>query len=278
MKPSYSCKGLSFVLYVCCTCHSGPIVTFPLPKEKDKKRMDEFLSTYDDDLHDYKYYKGSSLAEKLRDREHEVVEDEKDRAKEREELISAGYYPIEQPSEQHSQVGDAPKENSSTLAQQKPIPALEQQPLNPPIKAAFHSEYDLAPPEKPKVSIVIGTKTSSSGSAATSGQGESENRVAGTKRKTLDVFNTDEDDEHEKVAKRKPVSLPTQEEKASAPPVKEYTAEEKKKIMKNLVDSIPTSKGDLFNYQMKWDMLDEVCMKAALSVHTLRFLLVRYIL
>ncbi|KAM4529737.1 RNA-binding protein 25b isoform 3-T3 [Fundulus diaphanus] len=53
---------------------------------KEGKRLKEFLEDYDDDRDDPKYYRGSALQKRLRDREKEMEVDERDRKREKEEL------------------------------------------------------------------------------------------------------------------------------------------------------------------------------------------------
>ncbi|KAK6297743.1 hypothetical protein J4Q44_G00323260 [Coregonus suidteri] len=53
---------------------------------KEGKRLKEFLEDYDDDRDDPKYYRGSALQKRLRDREKETEVDERDRKREEEEL------------------------------------------------------------------------------------------------------------------------------------------------------------------------------------------------
>ncbi|MGH0128124.1 UNVERIFIED_CONTAM: hypothetical protein FKN15_011174 [Acipenser sinensis] len=53
---------------------------------KEAKRLKEFLEDYDDDWDDPKYYRGSALQKRLRDREKEMEADERDRKREKEEL------------------------------------------------------------------------------------------------------------------------------------------------------------------------------------------------
>ncbi|XP_030626823.1 RNA-binding protein 25 [Chanos chanos] len=53
---------------------------------KEAKRLKEFLEDYDDDRDDPKYYRGSALQKRFRDREKERELDERDRKREKEEL------------------------------------------------------------------------------------------------------------------------------------------------------------------------------------------------
>lgn len=225
----------------------------------------------------YHVHRSNALADRLRDRELEVEEDEKDRLREREELENQTLRSEEEEEEDMETAGEQqwareaqqpapqplPKDHDSDveeeeegegdhqlLVQQKPIPFLKEEPP-PVINAAFHSEYHLVEEDsKPKVAFEIGSKVPSATGESSSG--------SGVKRIALGVFGTDE--EQEEGPKKKPLTRPSAVEEQSAPPpiVKEYSAEERKKVMKTLVDSIPTSKGDLFAYQIKWDYLDTV--------------------
>lgn len=53
---------------------------------KEAKRLKEFLEDYDDDRDDPKYYKGSALNRRLKEREKEIEIDSRDRQREKEEL------------------------------------------------------------------------------------------------------------------------------------------------------------------------------------------------
>ncbi|CAF0855959.1 unnamed protein product [Rotaria sordida] len=55
-------------------------------EEKEGKRLLAFLEDYNDENDDPKYYKGTSLARRLKDREHEIETDNRDRRHEKEEV------------------------------------------------------------------------------------------------------------------------------------------------------------------------------------------------
>lgn len=55
-------------------------------EEKETRRLKEFLEDYDDERDDPKYYKGGSFSKRLRDRQKEMDNDEKDREQEKREL------------------------------------------------------------------------------------------------------------------------------------------------------------------------------------------------
>ncbi|CAF0775533.1 unnamed protein product [Didymodactylos carnosus] len=55
-------------------------------EEKEGKRLLAFLEDYSDEKDDIKFYKGTALARRLKEREHEIEIDNRDRYKEKEEL------------------------------------------------------------------------------------------------------------------------------------------------------------------------------------------------
>jgi RNA-binding protein 25 len=57
-----------------------------LEEDKEARRLKEFLEDYEDDRDDPKYYKGSALSRRLKEREKEMELDERDRQREKDEL------------------------------------------------------------------------------------------------------------------------------------------------------------------------------------------------
>lgn len=53
---------------------------------KERKKIAAFLEDYEDERDDEKYYRGSALARRIRDREREIESDERDRKKEKDEV------------------------------------------------------------------------------------------------------------------------------------------------------------------------------------------------
>lgn len=84
------------------------------------------------------------------------------------------------------------------------------------------------------------------------------------KTSVQDVFNTAEDDESETFAKRRRLPLfddntdSNQSSQSNQLKGNSLSAEEKRKQIKNLIDSIPTSKEQLFNYTIDWSIVDTV--------------------
>lgn len=78
------------------------------------------------------------------------------------------------------------------------------------------------------------------------------------KLKVSDVFNQD-DDEEEVPKKRKLIPLEyTHEERNAVHPVR--TSEDKRKLVRALIDKIPTKKEDLFDYNLDWSQVDTALM------------------
>lgn len=79
------------------------------------------------------------------------------------------------------------------------------------------------------------------------------------KLKVSDVFNQD-DDEEEVPKKRKLVPLEyTHEERNAINPVR--SAEDKRKMVRALIEKIPTKKEDLFDFNLDWTMVDPTLME-----------------
>ena len=78
------------------------------------------------------------------------------------------------------------------------------------------------------------------------------------KKLTVDsVFNQDDDNNEPK--KRKLIPLDYGEEDQSEPADKKAaTAEEKRQKIKQLIESIPTAKDELYAFTVDWDIVDQV--------------------
>ncbi len=87
---------------------------------------------------------------------------------------------------------------------------------------------------------------------------------ASAKRRKLtvgDVFSQDDDTTDSGRKKRKLVPIEYSEEEMKAVGQAQLiasAAEEKRKTIKNLIEKIPTAKDELFNYNVDWNIVDEV--------------------
>lgn len=87
-----------------------------------------------------------------------------------------------------------------------------------------------------------------------------------SKRKKLtvgDVFNQDDEDSSSGAKKRKLVPLDYDDDKDGK---KGATAEEKRLKIKQLIESIPTAKEELFAYSLDWNIVDQVKEDTTLSL------------
>ena len=100
-----------------------------------------------------------------------------------------------------------------------------------------------------------------------------------SKRKKLtvgDVFNQDDEDSSSGAKKRKLVPLDYDDDKDGK---KGATAEEKRLKIKQLIESIPTAKEELFAYSLDWNIVDQVKGSVSCGYHpfTLLILCLTYI-
>ena len=75
------------------------------------------------------------------------------------------------------------------------------------------------------------------------------------KAKLENVFNTEEDEVEQK-PKRKLVPIDYSEEDDDKE--KKMSSDDRKKMIENLVSSIPTVKEEVFAYELKWEAIDKV--------------------
>lgn len=92
------------------------------------------------------------------------------------------------------------------------------------------------------------------------GSSSSPTESISSKRKKLtvgDVFNQDDEDSSSGSKKRKLVPLDYDDDKDGK---KGATAEEKRLKIKQLIESIPTAKDELFAYSLDWNIVDQVAI------------------
>ena len=82
------------------------------------------------------------------------------------------------------------------------------------------------------------------------------------------MFNPDEDEGLGSKPKIKLVPLEyTEEEQQAVGRTNKIPKEEKNKMVQNLVNTIPTAKEELFAYELKWETIDKVSMRASAVYH-----------
>ena len=257
-------------------------------EEEEKHRLLEFLEDYDDDRDDVKYYKDSSLARRMRDRELEAQADARDRQRELEEMedvlrkqmsgeierpassaitpssdtakSSAVPTPTETPTNNHVETAAALRPTFSSVSSSVKNEQSPAQPDSSPgqeTSPAQETEMRSPSPE-PQQQRDNGEKTSADETSSKKfGFGMRSNTVA-NKNKLDTVFNSNEDDTHvEDEPKKKPLSRlnDTSNDKAGAKDAP--SVEDKRKLIKNLIEKIPTVKEELFAFPLKWDIVDQ---------------------
>ncbi|XP_059164253.1 RNA-binding protein 25-like [Physella acuta] len=303
---------------------------------REARRLKEFLEDYDDLRDDPKFYKGSGLMRRLKEREKEKELDNRDRQREKEEFeeIKRKLFDEGHPDAE-TEVARMEREREEHLLPRLHLQEIKQQQQQPPPPPPVVAESDSEPepiPEPPKPiadspkqrnhhqaisnppqHVVAEPKRSPSlstspistdsrisapglfmdessqsslpGALVSTARSRDEignvaariklgpsvspdsSSLPGTsiqldgKRKKFtigDVFNQDDDDNMEP-KKRKLIPLDYDDDK-SAGGDKKATAEEKRQKIKELIESIPTAKEELYAYTVDWDIVDQNLM------------------
>ena len=147
------------------------------------------------------------------------------------------------------------------------------EPLRPEEAALKKEEAEKAESPQTGMKLTFGLKKSGSGTGAAT-------LPPAKKAKLEKVFNPMEDDREKKTKKKLvPIDYSEEEEEAvgmvgrrgstsvdeaarrvSTAEEHKMGSEERKKMIQNLVNSIPTSKDDVFAYELKWEAIDKVCL------------------
>lgn len=254
---------------------------------KEAKKLKHFLEDYDDAKDDPKYYKSSSLFKRRRDFEKEKEEDAKDRQREHQEIeelkkqILAEGNDIdadEEARKRHQAQEDALLKKMRADSSPNPHLPLGQK---PPVEKeegedeSSSSSEESEDDENSKEPPVIGWTTVDTPASGTPGgstnlgpPGRSASNTPNSpsvqpaqerkiviqiKPKLNGVFGEDVDDDDRHVARKKlkPFEI-TKEERMQS-----MTAEEKKKLIKELIDGIPTAKEELFARSIDWNVVDK---------------------
>ena len=224
---------------------------------KEAKKLKIFLEDYDDERDDAKYYRASVMKGRLRERQKEMEEDERDRRTEKRELeelrrrLSEEGHPdpdVEAAKRMNHKVQEksvndkirelmvqargksqAPEDSLSGLSDSSPK-AGEELHVNPfsfaGKKAAAAPVVSSPCPERPK-------------------------------RTVADIFNTMDDEESGSKKRRRLPTLNDDDENSTS---RLLSSEEKKKQIRDLISEIPTSRDELFSFTIEWEFVDKVLM------------------
>eukprot|EP00794_Sanderia_malayensis_P019916 gene19916-21863_t len=262
---------------------------------EERIHLKEFLEDYDDDRDDVKYYRGSALSRRMRDREMEAENDNRDKQREMEEIDEILRKKLVEPAPEKEPelpvVNRVIKQEKTPekiadvepqpLAQPQPQP--QSQPLMKPTFASVQAEQRSPTPEEaipvpvnksdisnspPAVASPVGVKRESeeeeeveqpSKKKTTIGFGLKATTVSQTSNKKLEsIFNAKEEEQSsEDQPKKKLSKIETKEEEEEEKKKAASSADEKKKTIRNLIEKIPTGKDELFQYPIKMDMIDQ---------------------
>ncbi|XP_065660659.1 RNA-binding protein 25 isoform X3 [Hydra vulgaris] len=261
-------------------------------EEEERAHLLEFLEDYDDDRDDVKYYKGSALSRRMRDRDLEIQADARDKQREMEEIEEVLKKQLAgEPIETKKKRGNDPEKTSiqqelmEIERQQQPVAPPVQQ--NPNLRPAFTAINEETPDTSPAQQDTNSPSPMSSPSftkfkltpeskGATPSLKREHSEVNGSnepvskkfgfgmkvasnvanKNKLGTVFNVNEDVQGANEEPKKKLSRLDEDPKKEPP-----TVDDKRKLIKNLIEKIPTVKEDLFLYPLKWEIVDETLVE-----------------
>lgn len=245
-------------------------------RERNAKKLKEFLEDYDDERDDQKYYKGRDLQKRIELREKEIEEDGRDRQKEKDELEAIRekiynsdlkdpelefakvlkareemYKPkllIDVAEKQKDKLKRYEMEIEKEIQKQKNIEAeqerqrhIVQKVLTPPSPQQPATPPSIEPQTPPPEFIPMAQPTT---------------MMIKKRMDVKDVFNND-DEELPRSKKRKLVPLDYTDKKEE----ESKAVEEKKKNIRQLIERIPTDKDDLFSFLLDWTVVDNQLME-----------------
>lgn len=247
-------------------------------RERNAKKLKEFLEDYDDDKDDQKYYKGRELQKRIELREKEIEEDGRDRQKEKDELEAIReklfnsdlkepavefakilrareemYKPkllIDVAEKQKDKLKRYEMEIEKELKKQKNIQADQE-------RQKLLAEKALTPsPQQPATPPSVESQTPPPEFAPMTHQQPTTTLMIKKRMDVKDVFNND-DEELPRPKKRKLVPLDYTDKKEE----ESKAVEEKKKNIRQLIERIPTDKDDLFSFHLDWAVVDNHLME-----------------
>ncbi|MCP9264697.1 DNA primase large subunit [Dirofilaria immitis] len=242
--------------------------------QKEAKKLKHFLEDYDDERMDQKYYKSSSLFQRRRDFEREREADAKDRQheearkrhEEQEEALlrklradsgspnphrPLGQKPLPSEPEKDDESEESESDSESEGSVEEAI-KMEKPEKRSSWKAV--TSEDILVSNSPVVSVASPSIISSSlASPAVVRTDVITPARPSTSSHLNGIFGFEENDEDAAFQKKKlkPFEI-TEEDRIQA-----MTSEERKQMIKDLIDRIPTAKNDLFAFPINWNYVDK---------------------
>lgn len=241
---------------------------------REAKKLKQFLEDYEDERDDPKFYKGSSLSQRRRNYEHEKNSDSKDRHDEHKEIEELKKVIMENKKlpDTSEDSGDSDQEcltwdQKSDEEGSKDSIDVRKKKLGGKRQQGNSGSGTWSAVEPGGITIPNGSshRQEQSQNSATESPILTPKKGGGKLVTTLNkpsstsslsvipVFGEDEEEEdtiHQIKKKIKPFEI-TQEDR-----MKHMTPEERKKLIKDLIDRIPTNKEKLFMYVISWKLVD----------------------
>lgn len=226
---------------------------------KEAKKLKVFLEDYDDDRDDSKYYRSSVMKSRVRERQKELEEDERDKWNEKRELdelrrrLSEEGHP-DPDSEAAKRMNHKVHEKSvNEKIRELMVQARSKSQVR---EDSLSGLSDSSPKGGEELHMNPFSFAGKRGTAAPSTSQTSSPCPERLKRNVPDIFNTNDDEE---TSSRKRRRLPTLHDDDSSSS-RLLTSEEKKKQIKELISEIPTARDQLFSYTIDWDFVDKTLM------------------
>uniref|UniRef100_A0AC34RN39 RNA-binding protein 25 n=1 Tax=Panagrolaimus sp. JU765 TaxID=591449 RepID=A0AC34RN39_9BILA len=211
---------------------------------EEAEKLRRFHEDYDDDVDDAHYYRGDSLIQRRREFDRQREKDLRDREAERSEL--------EKIRRQILAEGDPKKIKSMGIEAKKKFGTDE-------LKGFKSSAFKSSP-------TFVTLDPSSSGWEAVQSPSTSTKLSLGTKInvqktevKTNGLFEEEPEEEAPPKKKMKPFQISSKERIAT------LTPEERKRMIRDLIDTIPKTKDAIFAFPLHWDLLDSSLIESRIK-------------
>ncbi|KAI6236784.1 hypothetical protein M3Y95_00195000 [Aphelenchoides besseyi] len=231
--------------------------------QREAKKLMQFLEDYNDEQDDPKYYKSSAFIQRKKDYEMEREADNRDRQEEAREIAEAK---AEVTRELNGKNKKANTTRDESLSPSPHVPlgqsrrAKEEDESSKPFRYSFvegsQTEIEFNTPSKSEDWTPFSDQPSTS-TAPENSKGGQPKVITTFQSKVLSqvstVFGDDEpeDDEVHVIKKKmKPFEITAQDR------IESLTADERKQMIKELIDAIPSNKAELFKHEVDWSHLD----------------------
>ncbi|KAI6200061.1 hypothetical protein M3Y96_00693400 [Aphelenchoides besseyi] len=231
--------------------------------QREAKKLMQFLEDYNDEQDDPKYYKSSAFIQRKKDYEMEREADNRDRQEEAREIAEAKAEVTRELNGKNKKVNTTRDESLSPsphvpLGQSRR--PKEENESSKPFRYSFvegsRTETEFNTPSKSEDWTPFSDQPSTS-TAPENSKGGQPKVITTFQSKILSqvstVFGDDEpeDDEVHVIKKKmKPFEITAQDR------IESLTADERKQMIKELIDAIPSNKAELFKHEVDWSHLD----------------------